>query len=274
MGGVVGRGVRVAKDLGEIPELVRHLSEIAEAQLAIAEHQRRWLALEQRSIDNEVLWSGSVSLANQPWWNQDFRAPFAHLFIKNPTPTQIDWATSDSTHSPNPVGPGRGVVPAFGWVSIPVSGRSLSVYTDNGLVLPGASPPPIGVTVLSRPEAPDAGEVGSPLLYAQGPFASFPAGSAPSGSSQGAAFDLGCIRMGFNLVTVTTAGITAGSVRLNGSLDGVNWFNTGATTIALNADACQSSAIGTVPARYLAAYATVAVAGGTVEAQVCCGDYQ
>lgn len=79
-------------------------------------------------------------------------------------------------------------------------------------------------------------------------------------SGTGAAFDLGYLRNNLAIVAVATGTVTAGAVQLQGSLDGTNWYNLGATVSpASNASA---SLLTTGPAVYLRANISTAFTGG------------
>lgn len=71
------------------------------------------------------------------------------------------------------------------------------------------------------------------------------------------------------MVVVTSAGVTAGAVQLQGSLDGVNWFNIGTaiSTTTASAVLALAAAPGTTHIA-LRANVTTPIAGGTISAWV------
>jgi hypothetical protein len=85
----------------------------------------------------------------------------------------------------------------------------------------------------------------------------------------GAVIDAGEIRANSVLVVTSNAGVTAGAVQLQGSIDTVNWFNLGA---AVTTNAASTTfppvAVAASPVRALRAKITTAVVGGTVSAAV------
>lgn len=100
-----------------------------------------------------------------------------------------------------------------------------------------------------------------PIFNSENPLLSINAGGA---IANGAALDNKSCRANHTAQALSSAGVTAGTVQLQGSLDGVSWFNIGA---ALNINAAatvfQVSA-GATPARFIRAQVTVAITGGTV----------
>lgn len=88
-----------------------------------------------------------------------------------------------------------------------------------------------------------------------------------SNTGPGAIVDLGNVRQVTGMVVTTSAGVSAGSVQLTGSVDGVNFYNIGAaiSTTAASTTTGQS-AIGL--ARYLQAVIASAIVGGTVAVSV------
>lgn len=69
------------------------------------------------------------------------------------------------------------------------------------------------------------------------------------------------------LVTVTTAGIAAGTVQLQGSVDNINWANIG-TAITLSASSVQTVSVAGSPFLWVRAVVGTNVSGGTVTAWV------
>ena len=63
---------------------------------------------------------------------------------------------------------------------------------------------------------------------------------------------------------LTSAGVSAGDVQLQGSLDNVSWFDIGAAVAVAAANTVfQQSSTG-IPARFIRASITTAITGGTV----------
>jgi hypothetical protein len=71
------------------------------------------------------------------------------------------------------------------------------------------------------------------------------------------------------MVVTSGAGVSAGSVQLKGSLDGVNWFNLG-TAVTTNAANTTFApvVIANQPVRFLRADIATVITGGTVSATV------
>jgi hypothetical protein len=71
------------------------------------------------------------------------------------------------------------------------------------------------------------------------------------------------------VITVTTsAGVTAGSVTLQGSLDGVNYVNIGTAISTTTASTTSTSVASNVFMRYVRAAVITAITGGTVSASI------
>jgi hypothetical protein len=79
--------------------------------------------------------------------------------------------------------------------------------------------------------------------------------------------DNGVPRAAHTMAIVGSAGISAGSVRLDGSLDGTNWFQLIVATAAA-ASAVTPASVGNTPARFVRATIAVAVVGGTVAVSI------
>lgn len=104
-----------------------------------------------------------------------------------------------------------------------------------------------------------------PIFNSENPTTSFVNGQA---IANGAALDNKSCRANHTCTVLSSAGVTAGTVQLEGSLDGASWFNIGA---ALNINAANTvfsvSASG-VAARFIRAAITVAITGGTATATI------
>jgi hypothetical protein len=84
----------------------------------------------------------------------------------------------------------------------------------------------------------------------------------------GAVADAGEVRANSAMVVVTSAGVTAGAVQLQGSLDATNWFPLGAAVTTNAASTVFPVFVASSPTRYVRAKVTTAITGGTVNAQV------
>lgn len=70
------------------------------------------------------------------------------------------------------------------------------------------------------------------------------------------------------LVVLTSAGVTAGAVQLQGSLDNVNWFNLGSALSTTAATTVYSVSVANTPFQYIRANVTSTITGGTITAWV------
>jgi hypothetical protein len=96
------------------------------------------------------------------------------------------------------------------------------------------------------------------------PFKSITAGVA---IANGTAWDNGSCRSIHGIVAVASAGVSAGAVQLQGSMDGVSWFNIGAALASAAPGVFQQST-GAVPSRYVRGNVSTAVVGGTIDVWV------
>lgn len=87
-------------------------------------------------------------------------------------------------------------------------------------------------------------------------------------NTNGTAIDSGEIRSNSILVVLSSAGVTAGAVQLQGSIDGTNWYNLGAAVTVNAANTVFTVAVANTPTRLLRARITTAIVGGTVSANV------
>lgn len=69
------------------------------------------------------------------------------------------------------------------------------------------------------------------------------------------------------LVVVTGAGVSAGAVKIQGSMDKTNWYAIGSPVSVSAANTVYTQA-GTVPARYFRALISTTITGGTVDAWI------
>jgi hypothetical protein len=96
-----------------------------------------------------------------------------------------------------------------------------------------------------------------------------PSLSAVSAAGSGAVLDAGDCMSDHTMVVTSSAGVTAGAVQLQGSLDGVNWFNLGSAVSTTTASTTFAPVvISNQPVRFLRANITTAITGGTVTAVV------
>lgn len=98
----------------------------------------------------------------------------------------------------------------------------------------------------------------------QGPFISLPAGSAAV--SNGAVLDGDQVFQASSLQVTCSAAPTAGTIALEGSLDGENWSEL--VSISPTTAGPQPIETSTSPVRYLRAAITVAITGATIEAVI------
>lgn len=94
-----------------------------------------------------------------------------------------------------------------------------------------------------------------------GPVQSIASGTSAAGA--GASVDLGVPRSNHSLAILGSAGITAGAVKLEGSLDNKNWFQLVAPVTAV-VSAVAAGSVADFPARYVRANISTAITGGTV----------
>ena len=93
--------------------------------------------------------------------------------------------------------------------------------------------------------------------------------SIAAGSSavaNGTVLDNSTPKSNHTLVAVASAGVTAGTVQLQASLDNVNFITIG--TLNLTAAGPVSVSVANSPFRYIRAAITTAITGGTVQGQV------
>jgi hypothetical protein len=87
--------------------------------------------------------------------------------------------------------------------------------------------------------------------------------------ASGAELDGGVIRANAIMVVNSSAGVSAGSVQLQGSLDGTNWFNLGSAMSTSTASTVFTPVVETdIFVRFIRANIATAITGGTVTAVV------
>jgi hypothetical protein len=92
--------------------------------------------------------------------------------------------------------------------------------------------------------------------------------SAVSAVGAGTVLDGAVVRSAAVLSVTTSAGVTAGDVQLEGSLDGTHWFNLGSALSTTAASTTTQTVVSSAYARYVRAAITTAITGGTVTASV------
>lgn len=92
--------------------------------------------------------------------------------------------------------------------------------------------------------------------------------SAVSAAGAGTVLDGLVIRESAVIAVTTSAGVTAGDVQLQGSLDGANWFNLGSAVSTTTASTTTQTVVSNAMARYFRAAVTTAITGGTVTVSV------
>ena len=94
--------------------------------------------------------------------------------------------------------------------------------------------------------------------------------SAQSAVASGLPMNGGACRNWHTMQVTSSAGVTAGAVQLQGSLDGVNWFNIGSAVSTTSASTTFTPVVNSAaqPLQYLRASITTLISGGTLTALV------
>jgi hypothetical protein len=93
--------------------------------------------------------------------------------------------------------------------------------------------------------------------------------TAVSSTGGGTALDGAVIRPNATMVVVSSAGVSAGSVQLQGSLDGTNWFSLGSAVTTSTASTVFAPVVVTnALTRFVRANVATAITGGTISATV------
>jgi hypothetical protein len=92
--------------------------------------------------------------------------------------------------------------------------------------------------------------------------------SAVSATGTGTALDGLAIRMNAVMSVTTSAGVSAGSVQLQGSLDNVNWYSLGSAVSTTAASTTTQVTVTSALSRYVRANVATAITGGTVTVSV------
>ena len=103
------------------------------------------------------------------------------------------------------------------------------------------------------------------ITYGLPPVHSLTAASATTATAK--VLDGVVVRTNSILVVVTGTGVSAGDVKVEGSLDGASWYAIG-NPLAVSAASTVYTQTGTVPARYFRAVVSTAITGGTVDAWI------
>lgn len=186
------------------------------------------------------------------------RDPYNGVIIYNPTPATILVGFQ--------AGMGQGVlapavVPPWCYASFPERFTNLSLGVSNA---DGQLPNMAPVTAMrcyATPE-PAAGPMVS--TNALQPLASLAAAS----SGAGLVLDHLWPRTAHTVICVTSASVTAGTVVLQGSHDGVNFANTAASCNCSSGNAVISGNVVGQAYRFTRAFVTAAIVGGTVNATI------
>jgi hypothetical protein len=97
----------------------------------------------------------------------------------------------------------------------------------------------------------------------------YPSLGAASAVGPGTVLDAGGCLSNHAMVVTSSAGVTAGAVQLQGSLDGSTWFNMGNPVSTTTANTTFTPiVVSDQPVRYLRANITTLITGGTVTAVV------
>jgi hypothetical protein len=92
--------------------------------------------------------------------------------------------------------------------------------------------------------------------------------TAQSSVQNGTALDGGVVRANAVIAVTTSAGVSAGAVQLQGSLDGVNFYNLGSAVSTTTASTTTAVLVQNAYARYVRAAITTVITGGTVTVSV------
>jgi hypothetical protein len=92
--------------------------------------------------------------------------------------------------------------------------------------------------------------------------------SAVSAVQAGTALDGLTLRTTAVLSVTTTAGVSAGAVQLQGSIDGTHFYNLGSAVTTTAASTTTQVAVSSAYSRYVRAAITTSVTGGSISASV------
>ena len=181
--------------------------------------------------------------------------PYNGLIVYNPTPATLSIGFQAGTGVLAPA-----TVPPFTFVTFPERYVNLSVAVTNPADQAQTIALPVTLLRTKITPPPAAGPYTSPAPPQ--PLTSITNASA---TGLGQILDLGYPRANHSLIVFGTAGVNAGAVALALSHDGSNF----AQAATLNAAAgARNGNVGAWPARYVAAWITTAIGGGTITATV------
>ena len=289
------------RDLAELVRVMDRLVVVQQEQLARMTSLESTLASQ---IVNNCLWSGAVAIPASGWFTKSFQIPFASVFIDDPNQIgDLLVVAGGQPADPDPVehpGVGNARVGRGRSRSIAMVGRDLAIGSlagTSGVVYlsvftttqpsssagaatsayAGASTPATEVplvamgfqypdgTIDALAGVPSFGEIALPVNAGSATLVSL---GAVSALGAGAVLDNGAARSNHCLVVESSAGVTAGAVQLEGSLDNVNWYDLGAAVSTDAASTVFPPVFVTGATRYLRAAITTAITGGTVSASV------
>jgi hypothetical protein len=92
--------------------------------------------------------------------------------------------------------------------------------------------------------------------------------TAVSATGPGTALDGLCVRTNAVMAVTISAGVSAGSVQLQGSLDNQNWFSLGSAVSTTTASTTTAVTVTNALARFVRANVATAITGGTVTVSV------
>jgi hypothetical protein len=92
--------------------------------------------------------------------------------------------------------------------------------------------------------------------------------TAQSTVQAGASLDGLAVRANAVMAVTTSAGVSAGSVQMMGSLDNVNWFNVGSAVSTTTASTTTAVTAASCFVRFVRANIATAITGGTVTVSV------
>ena len=181
--------------------------------------------------------------------------PFNGLVVLNPTPVTLSLGFQSGMGVA-----AQAIVPPWTWVALPERHVNLSVATinqDQNAIAPNR------VTILQTLVPPDPG-AGTYGLNGGGTLQSL-AGQSAAGA--GLVLDNGAPRANQSLIVQTSAGVTAGSVRMEFSNDGTVFFPSGSSIATAAANTVYALAQ-VFTARFVRATIATAITGGTINAWI------
>lgn len=253
------------------------------------------LTLAKAPPQSDVLVQATYALSTEGIWSATWPVNFAAVYVANRGTATLTVVAGPPQAQPPARGTGIFTVAPNVYRVLPLRSTVLTLYGAEGAVFDLVAfvrprEPSSGLLVAGQADtvtnpgyvrllsgssgwpatvigpAPN-GAIGNGLVVVDGgnPVKSLTAKSAAG--TAGTACDNGFVRAYHTLQVTTSPGVTAGKVLLQGSLDGVHFFalNTAITTVAATTTYGKWS---TVAARYVRAFITAAITGGTVTAWV------